>query len=267
MSVGSSLSGITFAGIGSGIDTESIISRLIQIESIPINRLQFQQAQLTSRMGLMSQLRGQIGNLQSASNALNTAAAFQTVTATSSNSAVATISAAAGAVSSTYALAVSKLAQAHKVSSTAQSDATTALGYSGSFVVNGKGITVASTDSLSNIAQNINEANAGVTASIINGGAGNTYLTISASTTGAASEVQLANVTGTVLDSLGFISGAGSIPYTLPLPAPAFARNVTSPVPQPMSRTLSPGWIKARSMVIVRSRPACPKVMRFTVKS
>jgi flagellar hook-associated protein 2 len=211
MSIGGSLSGITFAGIGSGIDTESIISRLVQVESIPIRRLQAQQAQLTSRMGLMSQLRGQLSNLQSASNALNQSSAFQTVSASSSNTAVATVTASTGAVAGTYALAVSKLAQAHKVSSTAQTDSTSALGLTGSFVLNGKGVTLAATDTLSAIAQKINEAGAGVTASIINGGTGNTYLTISANSSGAAAAIQLANVSGSPIDSLGFISGAGSI--------------------------------------------------------
>ena len=211
MSIGSSLSGISFSGIGSGIDTESIISRLIQLESIPIQRLQSQQAQLTSRMGLMSQLRGSLGNLQSASNAVNTAAAFQNMAASSSDTDVATISASAGAVAGVYALAVSKLAQAHKISSSAQTDTTTALGLSGTFVVNGKGVTVATTDSLTSVAQKINEANAGVTASLINGGTGNSYLTISARSSGASNGIQLANLSGTALDSLGLISGSGSI--------------------------------------------------------
>jgi flagellar hook-associated protein 2 len=211
MSIGSSLSGITFSGIGSGIDTESIISRLIQVESVPIRRMQAQQAQLTTRMGLMSQLRGQLAALQSASNAINSAAAFQNVTATSSDTAVATVSASSGAVPGIYALEVSKLAQAHKVSSSAQSDATTALNLTGSFVVNGKGVSVVATDTLTSVAQKINEAGGGVTASIINGGTGNTYLTLSANSSGAAKKIQLANVSGSVLGSLGMISGAGSI--------------------------------------------------------
>lgn len=211
MSIGSSLSGITFAGLGSGIDTESIVSRLIQLESIPIQRLQAQQAQLTSRMGLMSQLRSYLTNFQSAANSLNQASAFQNVSASSSNEAVATISAGSGSVPGIYSLAVSKLAQAHKISSSAQTDSSTALGLSGSFVLNGKGVNVTALDSLANVAQKINEANAGVVASIINGGTGNTYITLSALGTGASGKIQVANLSGTVLDSLGIVSGAGSI--------------------------------------------------------
>ncbi len=211
MSIGSSLSGITFAGLGSGIDTDSIVSRLIQLESIPIQRMQSQQVQLTGRMGLMSQLKGLLGNVQSAANTLNTAAAFQNVSAASSNSAVASISAGSGAMPGVYALEVSKLAQAHKISGSAQTDTTTALGLTGQFVVNGKGVSITGLDSLNAVAQKINEANAGVVASVINGGTGNTYLTLSSSQSGADNAIQLANLTGTVLGSLGLVAGAGSI--------------------------------------------------------
>jgi len=215
MSIGSSLSGITFSGIGSGIDSDSIIERLMQLESIPITRMQSQQAVLTQRMGLMSALRGQIGNFQSASNALNSASAFQNVSAKSSNEAVATLSSSSGAVQGVYQLAVSKLAQAQKVTSDAQTDSTTALGVTGSFVVNGKGVSISATDTLTSIAQKINETNSGVTASLINGGTGNTYLSLSSNSTGAENKMQLADLSGTVLSGLGLISGAAAIRETI----------------------------------------------------
>lgn len=211
MSIGSSLSGITFSGIGSGIDSDSIVQRLIQLESIPITRMQSQQAVLTQRMGLMSALRGQVSNFQSAANALNSASAFQNVKAVSSAESVATITSGPGAVQGIYQLAVSKLAQAHKVSSAAQNDASSALGLSGSFVINGKGINVSEADTLTSIAQKINETNSGVTASLINGGTGNTYLTLSSNKTGAENVIQAADVSGSILAGLGILSGSTSI--------------------------------------------------------
>ena len=54
-----SLSGITFGGLASGIDTESIISRLMQLEQIPIQRLQSRQAQILSNKNVYSQMRSQ----------------------------------------------------------------------------------------------------------------------------------------------------------------------------------------------------------------
>lgn len=228
MSIGSSLSGITFSGIGSGIDSDSIIERLIQLEQIPITRMQSQQAVLTQRMGLMSALRGQISNLQSASNALNSLSAFQNVRAVSSAETVATISSGAGAVQGIYQLAVSKLAQAHKISSTAQADSTSALGLSGSFVVNGKGVSISTADTLTSIAQKINETNSGVTASLINGGTGNTYITLSANSTGASKAMQVADLSGSILSGLGLISGASAIRETISNGATSYALSSSS---------------------------------------
>ena len=41
-----SLSGISFSGLASGIDAQSIIAQLMQIEAFPINRMQQNQALL-----------------------------------------------------------------------------------------------------------------------------------------------------------------------------------------------------------------------------
>lgn len=212
MGIGSSLSGINFSGLGSGLDTNSIVSQLIQIESIPLRRMQQQQAQLQARLDLFSRFRTQINGFKATASVLNSEQAFNPISATSSNTEVATISGSTAATASIYSLAVSKLAQSHKIASIGQASATEALDQSGTFVVNGKAITVSSTDSLTQIAQKINNASAGVTASVIDGGAGQAFLTISSSKTGLSGKVQIADVGGgTVLQSIGIVSGSASI--------------------------------------------------------
>lgn len=204
--------GISFGGISSGIDTESIIARILQLERQPIQRLLIQKGQLTNRQTAVDQYKSLVGNVRTAAQTLNTASTFQLVQAASSDSAVATITAGTGALPGIYDLAVSRLAQTHKLASAAQTDATTALNLSGTFLVNGKAVTVQTNDSLSAVATKINEAGAGVTASIINGGSGNTFLTITANSSGADNKVALSDVSsGTVMSSLGFLSGAASI--------------------------------------------------------
>ncbi|HVL39698.1 MAG TPA: flagellar filament capping protein FliD, partial [Fimbriimonadaceae bacterium] len=215
MSIGGSLSGITFSGLSSGIDTDTMVQRLIQLEAIPITRLQQQQAQLTSRMGVLNQFKSRLTALATAAGALNSATAFNPMQAASSAADVATITATSSAGAGTYALKVSKLAQAQKVASEAQVGTTVALGQAGTFVLNGKAISVEASDTLTNIAQKINGAGAGVTASVINGGDNNAYLTISASRTGAANSIQMADATGSVLASLGVLSG--SVQARLPI--------------------------------------------------
>ncbi len=210
MSINGSLSGISFTGLASGIDSQSIVAQLMQIEALPLRRMQQQQAVLSNKQSLYATLRSMLVAFNSSASALNTAASFNPISATSSDTAVATTSATSSAVAGVYSLAVSKLATSHKASSTPQADATTALGYSGSFVVNGRAVTVESSDTLSSIAGKINSSGAGVTASVINGGAGNAHLTLTSSASGASNAVQLATLSGTALTSLGFLTGAAA---------------------------------------------------------
>jgi len=228
MSTSGSLSGVSFSGLSSGIDTDSIISKLLQIEAIPIQRLQTQQQDIQSKQGIYAQLRTSLQAVNTAASALNSASAFNPVAATSSDTTVATITATNDAISGTYNLSVSKLAQAQKVSSTAQANSTSPLNKSGQFVINGKTITVSTTDSLRQIALNINSSNSGVTASIIDGGAGSTYLTFSSNTTGAANKIQMADLSGdSILGSLGVTTGASTLRETITNGATslAFANN------------------------------------------
>ncbi len=211
MGVGSSLSGVTFSGIGSGIDTESIISRLMALEQIPINRLQVQRQQLEGRKAALAAFRERVAAVSSAGAALNSSSAFNPVSAASSNAATATVSASSGAVSGTYNLAVSKLAQSHKIASSAQADLTTALNVSGRVMLNGRMVSIEVTDTLTSVAQKINSSQSGVTASIINGGAGQAYLTLSSATSGANGKIQISDLSGSVASSLGFTTGAASI--------------------------------------------------------
>ncbi|MGV3618306.1 MAG: flagellar filament capping protein FliD [Fimbriimonas sp.] len=207
-----SLSGITFGGLSSGIDTESIISRLVQLEAIPIQRLETQQAQIQAKQSVYSQFRSRLSAFAQAAGSMNIADTFNPVTAGSTKMDVAILTGSSSATAGTYNLQVSKLAQAQKVATAAKTDTTTALGLTaGTIVVNGKALAVDQTDSLRTIAQKMNSLGAGVTASLIDGGTGNAYMTISSSATGEANRIQLADLTGDVLTQLGMTSGAATV--------------------------------------------------------
>lgn len=213
MSSGSSLSGITFSGLGSGIDTDSIVSRLIQVESIPLQRLKAQQAILQGKTAVFAQFRANLRNFATAASALNTATAYNPIKAASSDQTVATVSATSTAAAGAYNLSVSKLAQTHKLSSAAQSSASQALNLNpGKFSINGKVIDVVASDTLTSIATKINSANAGVVAGIIDGGTGQAYLSITASKSGKSAAIALGDVgSGTVLSALGIVGGSVSV--------------------------------------------------------
>ncbi len=175
----------------------------MQIEAIPLQRLQQQQATLQSKMDLYGQFKSQLQLLSGATLSLNNPSTFNPMKATSSTEATATITTSASGGEGTYALSVYQLAQAQKISSIAQTDATTQIGSAGSFTVNGKTVTYEATDTMTSIASKINGLDSGVTASIINGGSGQTYLTMTAKKSGVKNQMVLADTTGTLLSNMG----------------------------------------------------------------
>ncbi len=212
MSVSGNLAGINFSGLSSGIDTSSIIQQLLNLEALPIRRLQTQQAQLTAKQGIYEQLKSQISSLQSATNTLNAVSTYNTLKATSSAVDVATISSNSNANAGTYNLAISQLAQTHKVSSSAQASASTALGYTGLLEVNGKGVSVDNSDTLNTIAAKINATQSGAIASVIDGGANSAYLTLTSGQSGANNKIQIVGIgDDTLVNQLGLLSGGASV--------------------------------------------------------
>ncbi|NBO67165.1 MAG: hypothetical protein EBU88_20355, partial [Acidobacteria bacterium] len=213
MSVGNS-AGISFGGLSSGIDTESIITKLMQLEQRGLQRIQSRQGAVKDKIDLYGQLKTQVQNLRTATGTLNNATNFSGVKATSSTTDTASITGTTGANAGIYNLSVYQLAKAQKLSSNPQADLTTALGQSGTINLNGKDVTIAAGDNLSQIAEKINNASTGVTASVINGGSGNTFLTLTAKDPGATNNVRLKDTSGTVLSSLGFTATAVRSPIT-----------------------------------------------------
>lgn len=207
MSLGGSLSGISFGGLSSGIDTNSIIDKLMQLQALPIQRYQARLSDIQTEQDVLSQFKAKLQSLSTAASMLNSSSGFSLVTGTSSATDVASISAGANAPVGIYSLSVDQLAQSQKISSAAQVATNTALNQTGTFVVNGKTVQIGASDTLATIAQKINGAGAGVTASLIDGGANRAYLTLASTQSGAANRIQLADVSGSVLGTLGVLSG------------------------------------------------------------
>lgn len=205
------VSGITFSGLASGVNTQSIIQKLIQIGQVPITNLQNQEQAITLQQTAIQQLEQNAQAFSSAAQALSTQSSFQTVAGNSSDSSVATVTAGVGAQQGIYNLVVNNLATSQKLSSSAQANTTGALNLSGTFIIDGHAVSVSASDSLTTIAQSINSSGAPVTASLINGGSGNSYLTVTSNGTGAANSIQLSDLTGGVLGSLGVTTGSPTI--------------------------------------------------------
>ena len=202
-----STSGINFSGLISGMDTEGLIQQIIKVESRRKTIWATQQSQLTQRLSGLQALQAQLLGFQSAISQVTIQSAFKAVSATSSAESVARVSVSTDAVPGTYLLEVSQLATNHKIATTARTSADDALGLDGSFIVNGKQVTVVASDNLRDIAARINNAKAGVTASVLSASSGEHYLVLTAHNTGKANAISLNDLgSGNVLQSLGLVN-------------------------------------------------------------
>ena len=209
-STNSSGAPISFSGIVSGLNTSSIITQLLALDKAPITALQNQIQNIQTQQSAIQQLQSLVQTIGTDMGALSNTSAFSTVSGSSSNTSVATLTSTSAATAGLYNLSVTQLATANKIVSGAQADVTSGLNQTGTIVVNGHALDVVAGDSLTTIAQKINSANAGVTASLINGGPGSAYLTLTSANTGAANGIQLSDLSGSVANSLGLI-GATSV--------------------------------------------------------
>ncbi|MBL8740112.1 MAG: flagellar filament capping protein FliD [Myxococcales bacterium] len=195
------MSGISFGGLSSGIDTESIISAMISAESVPMARINSQKSNIDAALLTINSITGKFSTLKTASQALSSATGFASFKSTSSDSAVvATVTGAA--TTGAYDLTVQQLAKEQRTYSNAQTSSTAALGMAGDFsIAVGSGspatITVAATDTLTDIAAKINQSGQRVGASILFDGT-NYKLQVRGLDTGAANSVTFAE-NGTAL--------------------------------------------------------------------
>ena len=191
---------ISAPGIGSNLDVNSIVSQLINIERQPITALDQREAGIQAKITAFGSIRGALSSFQNAARGLSDAGRFLAFKATTGDSTVATISASAKAAAASYALDVTSLAQAQKLTVAGQASTNAAIGngtltfdfgtisggtfdsatgkYTGAaFSSNGSGsksVTIdSSNNSLQGIRDTINAAKIGVSASIVNDGDAN----------------------------------------------------------------------------------------------
>ena len=179
---------ITALGSGSGLDLESLVTKLMAVEQAPITALQTQESSYNSKISALGTLKSNLSALQTAAVALKADIGqtalnkFASFTATVADTTVATATATTGAIAGSYALDVTVLAQAPRFVSSTFTPTSNPVGTNGDTLtfnfatLNGtrsKTITLdSSNNSLTGLRNAINGAQMGVTASIVNNGAG-----------------------------------------------------------------------------------------------
>lgn len=194
--------GVSLSGLGSGFDWQSVISQLTTVENQRLTPLNTQKSNYQSKLKAWESLTAALEKLNSAAGDLKDSSDFSvfaaTLTSSSSVSADSLVSATAGsgATPGSYSIVISSMARAEKLrSATTYADTTTALGKTGSLTINSVDVTLDGTESLADLRDKINGANAGVSASIVQSGA-NQYNLIMTSKTEGAAGITLTDLSG-----------------------------------------------------------------------
>jgi flagellar hook-associated protein 2 len=207
---------ITFTGLGSGIDSNSIIEQLVEAESAQIYRLEAWKDEWTAKIAALQDLDTKLRDLRTTTAAMNTLAKFVAKSASVSDSTVLSATAGSTATAGTHQVLVNQLAknevEVHQglaasttVVNSSGASKVFAFSYAGGAAVS---ITVADGATLADLAALINNsgANPGVTAAVLD--MGDSYTTdryrlmITGNDTGSANDIAID-------DGLTTLDGAG----------------------------------------------------------
>lgn len=213
VSTANALSGsgtLSSAGLGSGLDVTSIVSKLMGIERAPIDRIDSKTAIIDAQLTAYGTLQGTLSSFQTAVQTLTSTSTFSATKSTVADDTQFTAASDSTAAIGSYSIRVDKLAKAQKLQSAAFTNVTDSVGTGtltfdfGTYTTTSnvttftentkkKSVTVtipSGSDSLSAVATAINSARAGVSATVINDGTSN-YLSFSASDPGVANSLRI----------------------------------------------------------------------------
>lgn len=189
---------ITSLGIGSGMDINSIVSQLVELERRPLQQMQTDATALKTQVSSYGKIQSLFSALQDASNKLSGASLWGQSVATSADSASVSVSAGSGASTGNYSVNVTTLAASQSAVSTAAAESSASLAGAGTLSfemgtwesvdpdLDGvfttvftprvpaalADVAISDTDTLATMRDKINAAGTGVTASIVTDASG-----------------------------------------------------------------------------------------------
>jgi len=196
---------ISSAGIGSGLDVNSIVSSLMAVEKQPLTKLQTVASTMQTKLSAFGQMQSFVSSFRDAAAQLQTASNYAITTATSSDATAVGATSTTTAIPGSYAVSVTALASTQStVSASGQFTAGTDAVGTGSITISlgtwstgqtsftpksGSTDVVipvgASENTLAGIRDKINAANAGVSATLVTDANG-ARLALQSSATGAS---------------------------------------------------------------------------------
>ena len=202
----------TFAvgGLISGLNWYDVIDQLMNIEHRRVDLLEDKKSDYQTELSAWGTVNSKLSDLFSKVQTLNSLSTMGAMRASSSDEEILTATATSSASIGSFSIIVSALAQAHKIASDEKTSLSAALGYSGEILINGKAVGIETTDTLSDLKGKINNADAGVKATILKISDESYRLILTREETGST-EISLADVNGgNLLEDLGLADSSDS---------------------------------------------------------
>jgi flagellar hook-associated protein 2 len=211
------MASITSAGVGSGLDVESIISQLVALERRPIDKLDSKRSIINAQISAYGSLKSKISAFESAMAALSQASSFKKFSGTSSDEDIFTAKVDSSAARGSFAIDVQALAARDKISAGPYASIDTQIGTGTLTISVGDESFDIDVDSSNNTVSGLRDAinsasdNTGVTASLVNSDAGY-RLILSSDQTGTANALTV-TVSGDGDGNNTDTSGLSSLAY------------------------------------------------------
>jgi flagellar hook-associated protein 2 len=230
------MAGTTVSGIGSNIDTQSIVKSLVDAERAPKQtQINNQTLKATTSLSSIGKIQAALDAFRSALDNMKTASSFSGLSGSSSDEKVATVTTGTGAAAGSFSLLVTKLATASKISTQVYAGGASTVVNAGSVpttlsIKQGSDtfdVSIPAGATLQQVRDSINSqyANKGLSANILTDATGS-RMVLTSTTTGVGSDLTLSGNSGLqtgvtvlappqnaeyVLDGVSMISKSNSI--------------------------------------------------------
>lgn len=106
--------GLTVGGLGSGLDVEGMITKLMKLEAAPLTQLNSKEVKAQAKISAWGTVKSAVAAFQTATQAMQSATAFNSLKGTSSDETVASVTTTSQSKAGSASIAVTQLAQAGK---------------------------------------------------------------------------------------------------------------------------------------------------------
>ncbi len=195
------MSTVNFSGLSTGIDSATIIEKMVYLERAPIRKMETNKSNYQSQLSIIQSINSKLQSLQTKATDLKTIGDFLSYSATSNDEDSVTATASGTAVPGTYTVDIGKLAKAERTysDSFADKEAAAAAGTGTLTITVGSDedvlIGVTAEDTLETIVGKINSSEARVSAGLLYDGS-EYRIQVTGTDTGAENFIDFGETTG-----------------------------------------------------------------------